>query len=180
MATMTSLERTLAREREALLGTIAWLSEAALDQEGVIGARSIKDVLAHLAVHERAVVCALRQLLTAGASSWSERTSVEECTSVDLHIARREALSPTEQVLELERVRSDLLHLLAGLDDKTLTGRGPWGEEHGTLAEYILTAVCGHECEHHAAIRHAIHRIGVVEEYGPGARLSRGLAPTHA
>ncbi len=166
MATMTSLERTLAREREALLGTIAWLSEAALDQEGVIGARSI--------------VCALRQLLTAGASSWSERTSVEECTSVELHIARQEALSPTEQVLELERVRSDLLRLLAGLDDKTLTGRGPWGEGHGTLAEYILTAVYGHEREHHAAIRHAIHRIGVVEEYGPGARLSRGLAPTHA
>ncbi len=166
MSTTTSLADTLTREREALLGTIAWLSDAALDQKGAVGEWSIKDVLAHLATRERLVLQTLRERLTAA----NENPVNHE------HEPTRAATSPTEQVLELERVRSDLLHLLADLGEEALAQARPWPGWEGTVAEYVLAKVCDHEREHHHAIREAVARLAPSAEYWPGVRASRELA----
>jgi hypothetical protein len=166
MSTTTSLADTLTREREALLGTIAWLSDAALDQKGAVGERSIKDVLAHLATWERLALQTLRERLTAAHDTLPNHEQGPT----------RAATSPTEQVLEMERVRSDLLRLVADMDEDMLAQARPWPGWEGTVAEYILAKVCDHEREHHHAIRETVARLAPSAEYWPGVRASRELA----
>ena len=174
MATMTDLARTLTREREALLGTIAWLSESALDRRGVLGEWSIKRALAHLAARERWVVATLPHLLAAGASGAPAPAAVaDDCATLEAPRTGYERLSPTEQVLELERVRDSLLALVAALGEEALARPRPWQGWAGTVAEYILTMVYHHERAHPFAIRHALGDQAQADEYEPGARLSR-------
>jgi hypothetical protein len=82
-------------------------------------------------------------------------------------------------VLELERVRSDLLHLLADLGEETLARARPWPRWEGTVADYVLIKVYDHEREHHRAIREAVARLAPSAEYWPGVRASRELAIAH-
>ncbi|HEV2238272.1 MAG TPA: DinB family protein [Ktedonobacterales bacterium] len=177
MAAMTDLARTLTREREALLGSIAWLSESALDRSGMLGEWSIKRALAHLAARERWVVATLPRLLAAGATD--APALANDCATLEAHITCYARLSPTEQVLELERVRETLLALLGALGDEGLTRPRPWQGWAGTVAEYILTMVYHHERQHHIAIRHALGDGTQADEYEPGARLSRAELCLH-
>jgi hypothetical protein len=173
---MTDLARTLTREREALLGTIAWLSEGALDRRGVLGEWSIKRALAHLAARERWVVATLPRLLGASASdavALPTAPAADDCATLAAPRTCYEQLSPTEQVLELERVRDSLLALIAALGVEALARPQPWQGWAGTVAEYILTMVYHHERAHHLAIRHALGDHAQADEYEPGARLSR-------
>lgn len=173
MAAMTDLARTLTREREALLGTIAWLSESALDRRGMLGDWSIKRALAHLAARERWVVATLPHLLAAGAGT--ANPTHNDCATLEAHITCYEQLSPTEQVLEMERVRDMLLALIASLGEAGLARPRPWQGWAGTVAEYILTMVYHHERAHHIAIQHALGDEMQADEYEPGARLSRSV-----
>jgi hypothetical protein len=176
---MTSFIAMLNRERETLLGTIAWLSDAALDCPNVVGARSIKDVLAHLAAREEAVVQRLREWRSSGAQP--EPLCHFDCDT-DAAGAEQQQLgtrpSPTEQVLALERVRSDLLDLVADLGERTLDHARPWPGWDGTVAEYVRAMVGDHEREHCAAIRAAVSQLSGSLEYWPGLRASRELAVT--
>jgi DinB family protein len=177
MSTADSLIYSLTREREALLGTIAWLSDTALDQQGAVGEWSIKDVLAHLTARERHIVSALPASLdAAGAPSVSDSSYVPPDSVAARRRRRERGVSPTEQVLELERARADLLCLLAHLGDSGLEWRPPWAGWHGTLADYVRVMVGDHEREHHAAIRSAVAQLASADEYLPGVRLSRELA----
>lgn len=176
MAALTDLARTLTREREALLGTIAWLSESALDRRGLLGEWSIKRALAHLAARERWVVAMLPHLLAAGDTGAPAPEAALDCATLEAHIACYERLSPTEQVLELERVRDALLALLNALGEEALARPRPWQGWAGTVTEYILTMVYHHERAHHRAIQRALGGDTQADEYEPGARLSRGMA----
>jgi hypothetical protein len=173
MAAMTDLARTLTREREALLGTIAWLSESALDRSGMLGEWSIKRALAHLAARERWVVATLPHLLAAGATD-APTAMTNDCATLEAHVACYERLSPTEQVLELEHVRASLLALLSALGEEALARPRPWQGWAGTVADYVLTMVYHHERQHHRAIQRALGDDTQADEYEPGARLSRG------
>jgi hypothetical protein len=177
MAALTDLARTLTREREALLGTIAWLSESALDRRGMLGDWSIKRALAHLAARERWVLTTLPHLLAAGDAGALDSAAADDCATLETHVASYERLSPTEQVLELERARDALLALIAALGDETLARPHPWQGWAGTVAEYILTMVYHHERAHRIAIERALGGDIQADEYGPGARLSRGEVP---
>lgn len=180
MSTLTSLAKALEREREALLGTIAWLPDIAFEQPNAVGRWSIQSVLAHLAAWERLVVHTLSERLLTGASSEAVRAPAldpaedDGCNAEVVSI--RERLSPAEQVLELEGVRSDLLNLLGKLGEQTLERARPWPGWEGTVAEYVLAAVRDHEREHHAAIRAAVADLAPLGEYWPGVRTSRELA----
>ena len=48
MSTLTNLFEALSQERAILLDTLKSLPDALLDQKGVVGEWSIKNVLAHL------------------------------------------------------------------------------------------------------------------------------------
>ena len=156
---MTSLDaalEALAATRAELLGVVAGLDPAALDRKGVVGAWSIKNVLAHLAAWEDWVVQALPERVATGATpaDFRERARDEDRFNA-AEVAEREELAPDEQLMELERTRDALLAYLRGLDAATLARANPWDTWQGTIPEYLVAALRDHEAEHAAELRDA-------------------------
>ena len=156
---MQQLEQALAElqaTRDELLATIGRLSSAALDRKGAIGEWSVKNILAHLAAWEDWVVQALPQRMAAGETpaAFRERAENEDRFN-QIEIAEREELTPEEQLMELERVREELLSYVRGLGQAELARRNPWAGWNGTLPEYLLGALRDHEAEHIAELRAA-------------------------
>ena len=157
MSTMTNLFEAMSRERTALLDAINGLPAERLDQKGVVGAWSIKNVLAHLVAWESAVTDFLPARIATGA-----RPAIFALIGDDedgwnaQQVAACEHLTPQQQLDEFEQSRQALLQVLRNLDDETLNRECPWPEYRGTVAEYILDSIGGHENEHREAILAAI------------------------
>ena len=150
----------LAHTRAALLDALAGLDEAALDRKGVVGDWSIKNALAHIAAWESLVVQALRVRLTTGKTPVDllERIQDEDRFNAE-EVAEREELTPSEQLIELERIREALLDELRGLDTPAWERHRPWDTWEGTLAEYLRASLIEHEQEHLADLRAAAERL---------------------
>jgi hypothetical protein len=146
----------LAHTRAALLDVLAGLDEEALDRKGFVGEWSAKNVLAHIAAWEEWVAQALPKRLAAGTTpaDFRERAANEERFNAE-EVAEREELTPSEQLMELERTREALLGELHGLDAATWQRRNLWDTWQGTLAEYLRDAVIVHEQEHTTELRAA-------------------------
>jgi vacuolar-type H+-ATPase subunit I/STV1 len=139
----------LERTRAALLDTLAGLDEAALDRKGVVGEWSIKNALAHIAAWEAWVVQALPTRLTTGKTpeDFLARIQDEDRFNAE-EVAEREELTPSEQLIELERTRQALLDELRALEAAAWERRAPWDTWEGTLAEYLRESLIVHEQEH--------------------------------
>jgi len=157
MSTMTNLFESLSQERAALLDAIKDLPAERLDQKGVVGAWSIKNVLAHLVAWESAVTDFLPARIATGA-----RPAIFALIGDDedgwnaQQVAAREHLTPQQQLDAFEQSRQALLQSLRNLGDETLNRECPWPEYRGTVAEYILDSIGGHENEHREVILAAI------------------------
>lgn len=157
MSTLTTLLAALARERALLLEAVQHVPGEALTRKGVVGAWSIKDVLAHLADQERLVAQVLPQRLTAGgapqivtlinadADAWNAR-----------QIEASEFLTFSEQLQQLEQARQALVQTIHDVGEEALNRRHPWPEWEGTAAEYILEVVGEHEREHRTSLLAAL------------------------
>ena len=160
MSTTSDLIETLTRERAALLEIVEGLDDATLDCKGVVGAWSIKNVLAHLTTWESVVVG-----ITPGRLATRVQPQVLQAINADEdaynaeQVGLRERLSPTDQIAELEATRGALLHLFEDLGEETLARRNPWPEWEGTLAAYFVASVCEHEREHREDVRAALARL---------------------
>jgi DinB superfamily len=160
MSTMTNLFETLNQERTILLDAITPLPEAFLDEKGIVGEWSIKNVLAHLTGWERTVTDFLPDRLATGS-----RPAIFAILSADedawnaQEVASREHLTPKEQLDEFERARQGLLQMLHDTGEEALNRQNPWPEWQGTLATYILEQVGGHESEHREATLAAVERL---------------------
>ena len=157
---MTSMQEALATlhaTRAELLALVGGLDEAALDRKGTLGAWSVKNALAHLAAWEEWVAGVLPERMASGATpaDFRERAANEDRFNA-LEVAEREELTPDEQLMELERIRAELLRYLATLPPAELARRAPWPEWAGTLPEYLLAGLEEHEREHLAALRAAL------------------------
>lgn len=147
----------LGREQQLLLDTLRSCSDAQLNQKGVVGDWSAKNVLAHLAAWEQLVIETLPERLAT-----RKRPAVFETIGADEDgfnarvVAERENMSPPEQIYALENTRSQLVNYLRSLGDETLQRAHPFDGWNGTLAEYILAAICEHEKEHCDAICAAV------------------------
>ena len=150
----------LASARATLLDTIAGLDESDLDHKNTIGEWSIKNVLAHIAAWEAWVVQALPTRLTTGKTPGDFYARIEDEDRFNAEeVAEREELTPSEQLIELERTREALLDELRGLDAAAWQRRGPWDTWKGTLAEYLRESLIGHEQEHIADLQAAAERL---------------------
>src|SRR5262245_61816790 len=100
----------LAHTRATLLDALAGLDEAALDRKGVVGEWSIKNALAHIAAWESLVVQMLPARLATGKTpdELVARAQDEDRFNAE-EVAEREELTPSEQLIELERIREALL-----------------------------------------------------------------------
>jgi uncharacterized damage-inducible protein DinB len=160
MSTMTNLTESLNRDRAMLLDAIKDLPDDLLDQKGVVGEWSIKNVLAHLVSWERAVTDFLPERIATGV-----RPAIFAVIGPDedgwnaQQVALREHLTPQEQLGEFERTRQALLQVLRDTGEETLNREHPWPEWQGTVAGYILDSVGGHESEHREAVLAGVARL---------------------
>jgi len=169
MTTMTKLFETMNQERTMLLDAITTLPEGLLDEKGVVGEWSIKNVLAHLTDWESVVTSFLPDRIATG-----NRPHILSVMSADedawnaQEVASREHLTPMEQLDEFQRTRQALLQVLSDAGEEALNRQHPWPEWQGTLATYILEQVGDHEREHReavlAAIEHLRERLRTQEE----------------
>jgi DinB superfamily len=151
----------LAHTRAALLDAIAGLDEAALERKGVVGEWSIKNALAHIAAWEAWVVQALPVRLATGKTPQDFLARIQDEDRFNAEeVAEREELTPSEQLIELERTREALLAELHGLDAAAWERSNPWDTWDGTLAEYLHESLVGHEQEHLAELRAAVESSG--------------------
>jgi uncharacterized damage-inducible protein DinB len=160
MSTMTNLFESLSQERAALLDAIKGLPNDLLDQKGVVGEWSIKNVLAHLVAWERAVTEFLPERIASGT-----RPAIFAVIGDDddgwnaQQVALREHLTPQLQLDEFERTRQALLQVLRNAGEETLNREHPWKEWDGTVAAYVLDSIGGHESEHRVDIVAGIARL---------------------
>ena len=152
----------LAQTRTALLDTIAGLDEAALDRKGAVGEWSIKNALAHIAAWEAMVVQGLPVRMATGKTPTDFRARVQDEDRFNAEeVGEREELTPSEQLIELERTREALLAELRGLDAATWQRRNLWDTWEGTLAEYLRASLIEHEQEHLASLQAAVEKLSV-------------------
>jgi DinB superfamily len=150
------------RDRAQLVKIILEVPEATLDQKGVVGEWSIKNVLAHLTAWETVV-----------AETLPERFATGRRPEILLHIAAdedgwnaeevkaREVFSPREQIAEMEQIRHQFLQELHDLGEAGLQRKQPWPQcgKDETVMDYVLEQVGGHEREHLEAIMTGIARL---------------------
>jgi DinB superfamily len=156
MVTLAQAIEQLNDTRAELLDAIHGIDQAARDRKGVIGAWSIKNMLAHIAAWEAWVVQALPVRLASGTTppELAQRLVDEDASNAE-EVAEREELTPDEQLMELERNRAELLALVRGLDEATLARPNPWDTWPHTLPEYLLDALRDHEAAHIEELRTA-------------------------
>jgi hypothetical protein len=149
MATTPDLFAALVNEQQLLLDTLAPCSDELLNQKGLIGEWSIKNVLAHLTAWELVVVQTLPERLATGKrpAIFATINADEDAWNAE-QVAQREDIPPRLQIFELENTRAQLVNDLRALGDDALARQHPWPGWTGTLAEYVLAAVCDHEKEH--------------------------------
>jgi hypothetical protein len=157
---MSELLDTLAHTRAQVIEAIAGLDEAALDQNGLIGTWSIKNLLAHLAAWEEWAVQVLLEALPTGVLSDRLRAPFELGFDAwnATQVAERHELSPDEQLVELERVRQALVEAVGALDPATLAAQTPWQEGDETIADFVRIWA-DHDDEHLPDIRAAARRL---------------------
>jgi len=160
MPTMTEVITTLNQERAKLVDAIQVLSDSVLNQKGLVGEWSIKNVLAHLNDWEQIVIQILPERLATGVTpkilfdinadedGWNAR-----------QINSSEHMTPQEQLAQFQQTRQELVQLIHEIGEEGLQREHPWSTWQGTVAEYILEAVGEHEREHRDAVLTAIRYI---------------------
>ncbi len=159
MSMLTNLIAILDQERALLLDAIKKVPGEALTLKGLVGAWSIKNVLAHLADQERLVAQVLPQRLATGITP--EIVSIINADAAAWNAKQIEAsehLDFSEQLKQLEQARQALVQVLRDVGDEALNRQHPWPEWEGTVAEYIFQVVVEHEREHRETILAALEK----------------------
>ena len=153
MSTLINLLAALGRERALLLEAVQQMPDEALTRKGVLGAWSIKNVLAYLADQERLVAQVLPQRLTTGVAPQIVTLINADADAWNAsQIQASESLTFSEQVQQLEQARQALVQMIQDVGEQALNRRHPWPEWEGTAAEYILEVVGEHEREHRTSL----------------------------
>lgn len=149
MPTSEEMFAALDQEQQLLLDTLKKCSDEQLNAAGVVGDWSIKNTLAHLTSWEQLVLETLPERLATGKRPEAFVAIGEDEDGFNARtVAEREHLTPVEQRFEMENVRAQLVNYLRSLGDENLQRSHPFDGWNGTLAEYMLAAICDHEKEH--------------------------------
>ena len=141
-------------QREAFLEAIDGLSDEQLEQPGVVGDWSVKDIMYHLTMWEAELVKLLWQAAQGLQPTTAQfgKTPVDELNAVWSLQAHNRTL---EQVIDdFAGVRKQTSHRLTAFKDKDLNNpqRYPWLDNH-PLWVWIAEDSFKHEAEHLAQIQ---------------------------
>jgi DinB family protein len=138
MTLTTELVAALDGPHAALRETLAVCPAAVLDRKGVVGRWSIKNVLAHLVTWQSLVVDSLPgRITTAVVPKVFTMPPAERFAFLVERIGERDALSPQQQIVELERTHRRVDGFIRSLGDDLLAQDHIWPEWPGTLAAYL-------------------------------------------
>ena len=143
--------------RDALDGLIDAVDERALDRYVPFGARTVRDVIAHLAGSDHAWALAAQGLLRGEADQAAPLTPEQARTAREGATQRRRAAPLPALREEMARRRKLLLTLLDLLEPKHLAMRLPSFGEHDGVRERIWLGY--HDRLHEADIERAARRL---------------------
>lgn len=134
-----------------VLATLDLLPEGQAETPGVCGVWSAKDVVAHLASYELALVDLLQAFV---AGSQRAYASPIDAAFNDEQVARRRQLSMAEARDEYERAYGRVGELIRQLPDeqRRRAGELPWYGAEYDLEDYLVYSFYGHKREHSAQI----------------------------
>jgi uncharacterized protein (TIGR03083 family) len=157
---MDALLNELTHNRNQLLALISHLSEDQLEHPNLIGTWSIKNLIAHLAAWESWGTEMLLEALPTGIIPEHLKAAivVDYDTWNAEQVAERAELSADEQLVELDRVRTALLEVVARLDAKTLAQQVTWNNQPETVADFVRIWA-DHDLEHLDDLRGAVAQL---------------------
>lgn len=134
--------------RERLLQSFAGLSNEQMQEPGVCGDWSVRDVLAHIAAWDRATTAAYRDMAASKRPPFLD-LDLEgiEAFNLQRHQASAQA-SVDEAANELLAAREEMLELLREVDNKVLFAPAP-GDTHADLSiAACVNVTISHDEEH--------------------------------
>ena len=134
--------------RERLMAAFEGLTPEEMQEPGVAGEWSVRDVLAHVAAWDRAQTESYRQMLAGEHPAFLD-LEWEEIEAFNMERHGAAAGSSIEEVLaELEAARGEMVELLRDVDNQKLFAPAP-GDEHADLSiAACITVSAGHDEEH--------------------------------
>jgi hypothetical protein len=146
---------------QTLLASIEGLPDADWEVPGAAGAASIKDLLAHLASMEQALVEVLQGFLGGGPTPYLDAMRNGDQFNDD-QIARRRVTPAREVLAEYEEAHARAMALAAQIpaEDFRRNGALPWYGAEYDLEDFIVYTYYGHKREHSAQIGGLRDRLG--------------------
>ena len=145
-----------------VLRAVDGLPEADWHTPGVVGAWSVKDVLAHLASHEQVLVEILQCALGEATTPTLERFKKGAGEFNDPEVAARRNLSVAQVQAEYADAHAQTLVLLSQIPEELRRRAGslPWYGAEYDLEDYICYGCYGHKREHSAQIGNYRSKLG--------------------
>ncbi len=135
------------------LGSLDGLSDAELEQDGVCGIWSTKDIIGHLASYEQVLVEILQGFLGGGATPYLEQFA-KGLIFNDEQVGARKANTLAEVLDEYKTVQAKTQEMIAQISAETCrqTGTLPWYGADYSLDDFLVYTFYGHKREHAAQI----------------------------
>lgn len=140
---------------QAVVEAVDGLAETEWHTPGACGDWSVKDIIAHLASFEHALVDVLRQLLDSNAATPTLDRFTHDYVNFNTNeVAQRADNSVTKVWQEYEKAHVQTLALLAQMPQEMQreNGRLPWYGAEYDLEDFIVYTFYGHKREHSAQI----------------------------
>ena len=136
-----------------VLATLEGVPSAEWTTPGVCGVWSVKDIVAHLASYEVALVDVLTSLTKGGPTPTLDRFK-EGRVFNDAEVAARQGLTAEEVLDGYEGAHEQTMALIAEIPEATRRQPGtlPWYGAEYALDDFIVYAFYGHKREHSAQI----------------------------
>lgn len=137
-----------------VLQTIDGLPESEWETGGVCGVWSVKDIMAHLASYELALVDLLKSFLGDGPTPYLDQYIEMGLEFNDVQVALRKDKTIGEVVAEYNDAQAHVMSLVTQIPVETLRQPGtlPWYGMEYALDDFIVYSYYGHKREHSAQI----------------------------
>ncbi len=158
-AIMASIFDEIRTERAALLKVIDGLESAAIERPGMVGAWSIKDVLAHIAGWQDWMLRAYPARLETGEVPEDMQVTEDNTDEWNERFVEERRERPPDKVLEeLSDGLRRLQTFAANLGMARLTSANPWPGREASVTDYLREHLVDHDREHREHIQRALGR----------------------
>ena len=148
-------------ERAALLEAIRGLHPVTLERPGVLGAWSVKDVLAHIAGWQNWMIRAYPYRLEHGDLPDDLKVSDDNVDEWNRKfVEERRGRTPDQVIEDLNDGLRRLLTWAANLGTTRLNAPDPWPGRQESIASYFREFLAGHDREHREQIERSLRILG--------------------